>query len=418
MIKDAIQTEHINTDADASIKGFGLQKLRAVERLIKALIENKNAVFCTIEHIDDVLELDVNGDKPIYTAEQNKLYTTTFSMNSDEIKKSLRIFFDTWRGIVESSESIQFVFYTNTSISKEYKVGVHSESKEDLPAKPLLELLVEKKYDEAIPYVLPIFKEFYIKFHSKHTKDIGTYKKVWESMTPEKWKIFFKLIEWNFDEKSEDEVRESLKEKISQLCDKYNVEKKYVDIIVAQLIDMVESRISQTDFLERMVHVSEVKSLFLELSQEAKIIEKLDPLHTRWDTIECNDIRDIKDKFLGVYPQYDMEEIYNFEGEYTDGSFEQKQHYDARQVKAYNYRIYILCKTLVRREIQSNKTGFTQNLINTIIEHLTDEAEKLIQDKSKTYKVAFNDRDMVRKTILILFQECYLAFDEGSAANG
>lgn len=45
------------------------------------------------------------------------------------------------------------------------------------------------------------------------------------------------------------------------------------------------------------------------------------------------------------------------------------------------------------------------------MENLTDEAEKLILDKAKTYSVAFEDRDMVRKTILLLFQDCYLAFD-------
>ena len=44
-------------------------------------------------------------------------------MNSHEVKNSLRIFFDTWYGTVEVSESIKFVFYTNTNIKKEKKVG-------------------------------------------------------------------------------------------------------------------------------------------------------------------------------------------------------------------------------------------------------------------------------------------------------
>ena len=119
MIKEVLQTEQINTDADSSIKGIGLQKIRAAERLLGALLENKRAVFCTIEHIDDVLEVDVEHETTNYTAEQNKSYSTDFSMNSHEVKNSLRIFFDTWYGTVEVSESIKFVFYTNTNIKKE-----------------------------------------------------------------------------------------------------------------------------------------------------------------------------------------------------------------------------------------------------------------------------------------------------------
>ena len=89
-----------------------MQKIRAAERLLRALLENKRAVFCTIEHVDDVLEVDVEQETTNYTAEQNKSYSTDFSMNSHEVKNSLRIFFDNWYGTVEASESIRFVFYT------------------------------------------------------------------------------------------------------------------------------------------------------------------------------------------------------------------------------------------------------------------------------------------------------------------
>ena len=75
-----------------------------------------------IEHVDDVLEGNWQGEVVKYTAEQNKSYSVDFSMNSHEIKNSLRIFFDTWLGTVEMSESIQFVFYTNVKFKKENKV--------------------------------------------------------------------------------------------------------------------------------------------------------------------------------------------------------------------------------------------------------------------------------------------------------
>ncbi len=418
MINNLLKTDRIDTDADASLKGLELQKLRAVERLLTALIDGKKALFCTIEHIDDVLEVDVSSEKAEYTTEQNKSYESAFSMNSQEIKNSLRIFFDNWYGIVESSESIKLVFYTNTSIAKENKVGVLKGMKEELPEKPLLELLIEKNYDKALPFVLPIFKNYYLEQHKKHTQDITVYEQLWDSMDMEKWKKFFDLIEWNFGQRNEHHVRKSIFDIVIKLCNQYGVEIKFVDKIVAQLIDMVASRTFEKDFLSRIVHVGEVKAIFLELVQDAKVVEKLDPAHLKWDTIQCDDVRDINDKILYVCPTYEKDRLEDLEEEYIDGSFEQSQCSDIREVKAYNYRIYRVCKNIVRQAIREKKDSFTQEEINSTIEMLTDEAEKLVIDKSKTYKVPFMDRDMVRKTILILFQECYLALDERSVING
>ena len=156
MINEVLQMDKINTDADANIKGIGLQKVRAAERLLRAVMQGKKALYCTIEHVDDVLQGDWQEDVVKYTAEQNKSYATGFSMNSHEIKNSLRIFFDTWFGTVEMSESIQFVFYTNVGIKKENKVGVFKDTEVTLPEEPMLQLLIEKRYDEAFPFVLPI----------------------------------------------------------------------------------------------------------------------------------------------------------------------------------------------------------------------------------------------------------------------
>ena len=92
MISEVLQSNQINTNADASIKGIGLQKVRAAERLLKAVLQEKTALYCMIEHVDDVLEGNWQGEVVKYTAEQNKSYSVDFSMNSHEIKNSLRIF--------------------------------------------------------------------------------------------------------------------------------------------------------------------------------------------------------------------------------------------------------------------------------------------------------------------------------------
>ncbi len=421
MINEVLQIKQINTDADASIKGIGLQKVRAAERLLNAIFHEKRAIYCMIEHVDDVLEGNWKEEIVKYTAEQNKSYAKYFSMNSHEIKNSLRIFFDAWFGTVESSESIQFVFYTNVKYKKENKVGVLKDFKESLPEEPLLQLLSEGRYNEAFPFVLPIFKKYYIEQHSKHIKeekDKKSYEKILESMTEEKWKKFFGLIEWNFGEPNEVEVRKNIDTLVEKLCVQFDVNKKYAKLIEAKILDMIESRKFEEDFLRSIVHIAEVKNLFLECAQEAKVEEKLDPMHEKWDEIECNDVRNIKEKFLSICSNYEKDSLDELFDEYIDGAYEQNHYQNPRQVKAYNYRVYKTCKKFMNRFLKEHQCVFTQAEIENFLGQLVDESEKVIQDKSKTYNMPFEDRDMIRKTIILLFQDCYLAFDERRKING
>lgn len=411
MIKETLQIDQINTDAAASIKGIGLQKMRAVERLMTALLEEKRAVFCTIEHVDDVLEVNLDEDLTDYVTEQDKSYSTNFSINDHEIKNSLRIFFDNWFHTVESSECIKFVFYTNVNIKKEKKVGVLKEIEAELPEEPLLKLLIEKRYKEAFPFVLPVLKDYYIKQHQKHAETIEPYEKILDSMSDEKWEKFFDLIEWNFGQPDEQQVRKKIGVLVRELSVRYDVNEKYADTIIARVLDMVESRKFEDDYLRKIVHVGEIKAIFLELAQEAKVREKLDPMHVKWDSIHCDDVRSLREKFTCVCSGYDMDDLEDLEEEYIDGAYEQSQHQNLRQVKAYNYRVYKVCNKAIRKFLKEHSEILLQNEIEILIDDLTQSAYTLMQDKAKTYDVAFEDRDMIRKTIVILFQDCYLALD-------
>lgn len=417
MKKPLDQDKEINTDADASLKGIGLQKVRAVERLLKALLEDKKCIYCTIEHIDDVIEIEMASETTKYITEQNKAYSKAFSINSEEIKNSLRIFFDNWRK-VEQSEDIVFVFYTNTVMAKENKTGVLKSIKEKLPSEPLLDLLIQKKYEIAFPFILPVFKDYYIEQHKKHTDDNTYYEKLIASITDKEWKTFFNSIEWRFAEDDEQKIRGTIASYVQQLCVIYNADIKYTDKIVASLLYMVESRALEKDFLRKVVHVSEVKNLFFDFMREAKVEEKLDPVHTKWDQVKCDDVRNLEEKINSVCDDFDEDILQELEDEYIDGVFEQQQCTELKEVKAYNYRVYKACQKLVKRFLKEKQDDISQQDIQQVLEQLTDEAEKIILDKSKTYKMPFLDRDMISKTILILFQECYLAFDEGGVYYG
>lgn len=415
MKKDSIFRNEINTEADSNIKGIGLQKLRATERLLRALLDKRKCIFCTTEYIDDVIEIEFVDENSEIRTEQNKNYTKPFSMNSEEVKNSLRIFFDTWRK-VEDSENILFVFYTNTGIAKENCVGVLKNIKKDLPDEPLIQLLIEYKFDESLPFIIPIVKEYYIEQHKKHTEDNTYYESLIEDMKYEEWKKFFSLIEWKFGQSNETEIRNKIISLIEQLCVEYGVEIKHCGNILASILDMVESRVLESDFLNKVVHVSEVKLLFYDFIRDAKVTEKLDPAHIKWDEIKCDDVRDLEEKILNVCPEIDGDILQDYEDDFIEGKFEQQHCTEIREVKAYNYRVYKACKRYIKNLLKDKEDmediEFSEEDILKIINDLSNEAEAVVLDKSKTYKTPYLDKDMVRKTVLILFQECYLALDK------
>ena len=119
-----------------------------------------------------------------------------------------------------------------------------------------------------------------------------------------------------------------------------------------------------------------------------------------------------------VCPDFEKDSLEELEEEYIDGAYEQSHHQNHRQVKAYNYRVYKACQKKIKKFLKERNSAFTQDEIEVFIEELTHGAYGFIQDKAKTYDVAFEDQDMIRKTIIILFQECYLALDEGGNVNG
>lgn len=415
MDKEKVVLEQINTDADSSVRGIRVQKLRAAERLLVALKDNKKEILCTIEYIDDVAEIDMSGIFNALITEQDKSYGKKFTINSEEIIKSLRIFLDNWYFKIEMSNSIKFVFYTNTEYTKENRTdaikAIEAEIQESLPDDALIELLINKDYDKAFPFVLPILKDYYLKQHSKHTDNIKPYKDMLESITIDKWKNFFDLIEWNFGKFDERDLSDSIRVKVQDLCLEYSVPIRYSNGIYSQLLEMIESRVFEKDFLEKMVHVSELKNLFYIYAQEVQVEAKLDPIHERWDEIDCDDVRNIEEKIKTVCNVFDQILLEDLQDDYTDGAFEQKHYIDEKEVKAYNYHIYKVCKRMIRDRNLKSGIEYNQSEIENLIVSLTNASETLILDKSKSYKMPYLDRDMIKKTILILLQDCYISFD-------
>lgn len=113
--KNYIEFFEINTDAISTNRGFYYQYLVTLKKWISNYINNKaNFIYCEVD--DDIKEI---GSKLIFT--QVKCYANTFSLRSNEIKKSIFNFFIQYLKYNQSIP-IEFCFYTNTSISPREKL--------------------------------------------------------------------------------------------------------------------------------------------------------------------------------------------------------------------------------------------------------------------------------------------------------
>lgn len=113
--KDYIKIFEINTDAIAVNRGFYYQYLVTLKKWIYNYIHKKNSfIFCEVD--DDIMEVE---NKLIFT--QVKCYTKSFSLRSEEIKKTLFNFFVQFLKN-EQSALIEYCFSTNTGIAKTEKL--------------------------------------------------------------------------------------------------------------------------------------------------------------------------------------------------------------------------------------------------------------------------------------------------------
>jgi len=132
-----------NTDASSSIRGIYYQFLLTLEKWITNFLEDNNSII-EIEVEDDIKE--VSGEI-IFT--QVKSYSSTFSLRTIEVKKSLLNFYFLFLKY-NSKTPVKFCFYTNTEISKSEKLlnrwineGVDDDSFRAIVRKKIKEILTE-----------------------------------------------------------------------------------------------------------------------------------------------------------------------------------------------------------------------------------------------------------------------------------
>lgn len=132
-----------------------------------------------------------------------------------------------------------------------------------------------------------------------------------------------------------------------------------------------------------------------------------------WSEIIPNDKRNLAEKIKSVCSEIKQYRVNQYAREVCIGKAEQSI-YDDRVISSIKYRIFEECQKELMNLVESNEViNLSFKDIETIIEKYTDKAEYIIKERSKDYHYSgISNRDTLRKIVLDLIDECYLAFDE------
>lgn len=138
-----------------------------------------------------------------------------------------------------------------------------------------------------------------------------------------------------------------------------------------------------------------------------------DVASNEYDNLEQKDIRNISDKLLEVCPTINKHRITKYSRDIASGESELSK-FSERQIRSMKYRIFEICQDELIDFCEKYDT--TNNLdfenINQLLEKYTDKAYQIIDEKSKDYSYPLRNKDILKKVVLALINDCYLAFDE------
>lgn len=404
--------QKINREAGDKAKGFRLQKLRAIELLLKKMSEKDNiAVFAATEFQDDVYYTLVkeDGSRESY-AEGDKNYNpnSSFSFSAPEVRNSLVILLDCWidNGL---SQSLYFGFYTNVKYGREYSTDRLKQLGVFLPDKPLFELIIVNQLD--YPNVLDCMKKILIDEYENQyggsAKNVAYVKRWTESM----WRDFFGRIDWQFQQADEKELELKLHEDIINL-NFSNLIPGQEKTVLALLEHEFEKRQGVKDNIGRLVTGDKVETICFRVSHN--VAKRQDPIYKHWEALqEPTDKRNLELKIAAVCSNYPRKRIGILARKIGSAKLElEKSQHEFSS--AFRYRLYLGCEERLDKLLEVNG----ENLVTSIVidkwfEELFVYCKSLITDKSKDYAYELTSDDLILSTIYELFDACYLAFDEG-----
>lgn len=400
-------TDIIDRESSSLIKGPRLQKLRTAEMLFDAILDGGINVYGAIEKFDDSIIRNYDDEEPSAYNEQNKEYSSDFSLNSVEIKKAVCSFLDQWIQFYQDP-NMRFAYYATSGYKCEGTSEIIKRNNFVLPSEPILLKLQNYKYDDCLEIIKAMIIDYYKKAY-KESKKKG-YVDIIEGFTDEEWRKFLNRIIWKFNQMGYDDLENVLLDKLKRVAVELEVELLNIQDVLGAILDEIEKISLKDGFLKSAVHVATVKVKILQSNLLMKNDSRIDPYYEKWDSLEKENQFNLKRKFLSANPNYNKDDIEEHEEDAYEAIFSLKKVPEQRQAKAYMYRVFIKANRRLRRLRKENDNELSVDTIKKVIGEIVEETNDYIKDLSQTYKIPFKDKTMVKNTLFCLFEECYISF--------
>lgn len=132
-----------------------------------------------------------------------------------------------------------------------------------------------------------------------------------------------------------------------------------------------------------------------------------------YDNLEQKDIRNFSDKYIAVCPTINQHRLIKYSRDIASGEAELSK-FSERQIRSMKYRIFEVCQEELIDfcEEYDTKNTIDFSIVNELIEKYTQKACLIIEEKSKDYSYPLKNKDLLKKIVLALINDCYLSFDE------
>ena len=403
-----------NRDASDKYKGFRYQKIRLAKKMLELLREDKEANIIAIpEYKDDGYYVNKEGTEIL---EQNKEYSKNFTVNSDEIKKSVINFLDYYLQ-ADLSKNIHFIFFTNVNYTNESDSEIIRDLDLDLLEKPVLEYLEEKNLThEVILFVSKFFIEVYRKDYKIKNEDPNTYTINYErlrKMSTDEWKSFLNSIDFQFGQANLEGIEEEI-EKDIRLCEFFTTAHlDKIENIKSRILDDIDSKMSQKNWIQRIINRDTIKLIYLECRDSQKIL-KTDGVHKMWNLIkekyQDDAYRNLEEKIKAVTPNVSKKTIRRHNLSVVSGNISLEE-LDIENSNSLRVRVYQAMGKYFALEFE-DKAEYTDNEISYLINEIQQYVIKYIEDLKEDFTYGVNNKEIIEELVLVLIDECFYAFDD------
>jgi hypothetical protein len=403
-----MNTDIINREAADKTKGFRLQKLRAVNLALDEL-ENRSYsnFYLAMEQDEDVSKIvSAETDTMEYLEEDKHYPDTNFTINSYPILNSLVSFFDQFVGRWRRSSNILFGFYTTAEIGKERSTALSKSLLIEFPKNDKILELIQK--DEISDDVIGIVKNLLIHEYEEQYKKRDSDGNLNELRNSDKhlFKQFLKSIKWFFGKEDNEALRELALSKIRK-CEFFNFRLDGKEsYLLSEIMDHIEKRQGAENFSERYIDKFQIELIF----KKAESVEgsaQQDSAWKAWEVVCATDSRNLKEKIHAVCPSFDEKQIGLLTRRACYAKIDEKQ--SGKNYLSLKYRILESCDDAIYGHIRAQ--SFSEERIQQIIEDLTKEATKNIEELKKDFNYPIGNSHSIKAIVIDLFDSCYISFD-------